>query len=180
MCLKLIVAFLHQLPITFKYDTVTGKESNWSNIMRIQDSSSVRELDKNARSSSPIKKFVSSFFADELNHHEEEISSYQDDVNTLRNEIEKAGSQLTTEPTLKNFKYFRDLLSKLVKKVNSEAYRLEKFGGTAQNPRYYETIRIIDREADTLYNLIIKENRDSMAITAKVIGIKGLVVDLVT
>lgn len=148
--------------------------------MRIQDSSSVRELDKNTTSSSPLKKIINSFFANELSHNEEEIASYQDDIDSLRNDIEKAGNLLTTEPTLTNFKHFRDLLSKLAKRVNAEAYRLEKFGGTPQNPRYYETITVINREADILYNLIVKENRDSMAITAKVIGIKGLVVDLIT
>jgi uncharacterized protein len=123
---------------------------------------------------------MNSFFADELSHQEESAVSYQDDIETLRTEIEKAGDLLTAEPTLANFKLYRDLLSKLVTKVNAEAYRLEKFGGTAQNPRYYEIITVINREADSLYNLIVKENRDSMAITAKVIGIKGLVVDLVT
>ena len=148
--------------------------------MRIQDSSSLRELDKNTKSSSPMKKLMNSFFADELVLHEGEISSYQDDIETLRSEIEKAGIRLTKEPTLANFKLFRDLLSTLAKKVNTEAYRLDKFGGTPQNPRYYEIITVIDREADNLYNLIVRENRDSMAITAKVIGIKGLVVDLVT
>ena len=148
--------------------------------MRITDSSSVRELDKNTKSSSPMKKLLSSFFAEELSHREEEVSSYQDDIETLRSDIEKAGNLLTTEPTLANFKSFRDLLSKLAKKVNVEAYRLDKFGGTPQNPRYYEIITVIDREADQLYNLIVRENKDSMAITAKVIGIKGLVVDLVT
>jgi uncharacterized protein YaaR (DUF327 family) len=148
--------------------------------MRIQDSSSVRELDKNTKSSSPVKKIMNSFFADELTLQENGIASYQDDVETLRSEIEKAGNLLSTDPTLVNFKYFRDLLSKLAKRVNAEAYRLDKFGGTPQNPRYYEIITVINREADSLYNLIVKENRDSMAITAKVIGIKGLVVDLVT
>jgi len=148
--------------------------------MRIQDSSSLRELDKNTKNSSPIKKVMNSFFADELSHQEEGVVSYQDDIETFRTEIERAGDLLTTEPTLANFKNFRDLLSKLATKVNAEAYRLEKFGGTAQNPRYYEIITVINREADSLYNLIVKENRDSMAITAKVIGIKGLVVDLVT
>lgn len=123
---------------------------------------------------------MNSFFVDELIHHEQEIASYQDDTDTLRNEIEKAGDLLTNEPTLANFKHFRDLLSKIAKMVNAEAYRLDKLGGTAQNPRYYEIITIINREADSLYNLIVKENRDSMAITAKVIGIKGLVVDLIT
>ena len=148
--------------------------------MRIQDSSSLRELDKNTKSSSPVRKIMNSLFADELSHHAEEAPSYQDDIETLRSEIEKAGTLLTTIPTLVNFKHFRDLLSTLAKKVNAEAYRLDKFGGTPQNPRYYEIITVINREADTLYNLIVKENRDPMAITAKVIGIKGLVVDLVT
>lgn len=148
--------------------------------MRIQDSSSVRELDKNTKSSSSIKKRINSFFINELAHHEDEVSSHHDDTETLRTEIEMAGDLLTKEPTLANFKHFRDLLSKLAKKVNTEAYRLDKFGGTPQNPRYYEIITVINREADNLYNLIVKENKDPMAITAKVIGIKGLVVDLIT
>lgn len=148
--------------------------------MRIQDSSSLRELDKNTKKNSPMSKIINSFFAEELNHKEAEMTSHQDDVESLRAEIESAGNLLTTEPTLTNFKHFRELLSKLAKKISGEAYRLEKFGGTPQNPRYYEIITIINQEADNLYNLIVKENRDSMAITAKVIGIKGLVVDLVT
>lgn len=148
--------------------------------MRIQDSSSVRELDKNTKSSSPVKNIMNSLFAGELNLQETGIASYQDDIESLRTEIEKAGNLLTTDPTLPNFTRFRDLLSRLAKRVNAEAYRLDKFGGTPQNPRYFEIITVINREADNLYNLIVKENKDTMAITAKVIGIKGLVVDLIT
>lgn len=148
--------------------------------MRIHDSSSLRELDKNTKKSSPVKRIMNSLFADELRHNEADVNSHHDGVDALRSEIEAAGNLLTSEPTIKNFQQFRDLLSKLAKKVSAEAYRLEKFGGTAQNPRYFEVITIIDKEADNLYNLIVKENRDSMAITAKVIGIKGLVVDLIT
>jgi uncharacterized protein YaaR (DUF327 family) len=148
--------------------------------MRIQDSSSLRELDKNKKGSSPIKKIMNSFFAGELSHHEEQIDSYQDDIETLRSDIEKLADLITKEPTLPNFQHFRDLLSKLAKRVSTEAYRLDKVGGTPQNPRYFEIITVINRDADILYNLIVKENRDSMAITAKIIGIKGLVVDLIT
>ena len=148
--------------------------------MRIMDSSSLRELDKNKKNSSPMKKIMNTFFADELSHHEEEVDSYQDDIDTLRGTIEKAGDLLTSEPILANLQKFRDLLSTLAKRVNAEAYRLDKFGGTPQNPRYYEIITVINREADHLYNLIVKENKDTMAITARIIGIKGLVVDLVT
>ncbi len=87
---------------------------------------------------------------------------------------------LENEPTLPNFKKFREVLGKLAKKVSSEAYRLEKVGGTPMNPRYYEIITVIDREADKLYQLVIKEQKDRMAITNSVIGIKGLVVDLIS
>lgn len=148
--------------------------------MRIQDSSSLREIDKNTKGTSPVKRAMNSFFAEELSHREGEAASHQDDVETLRAEIETAGGRLVTDPTIKNFTHYRDLLSRLAKKISAEAYRLEKIGGTPQNPRYYEIITVINREADSLYNLIVKENRDSMAITAKVIGIKGLVVDLIT
>jgi len=148
--------------------------------MRIQDTSSLKELDKNTRSTSPVKKVLSSIFASELTQQEQVAGTYQDEVETLRKEIEAAGDKLTREPILANFKQFRDLLSSLAKRISTEAYRLEKFGGTSQNPRYYEVIAVIDREADALYKLIVAENRDSLAITAKVIGIKGMVVDLVT
>ena len=148
--------------------------------MRIQDTASFREIEKNSKGTSPIKKTLNSFFATELTQQEEEINTYDQDVETLRKEIDEAGNKLSLEPTLPNFKQFRNLLSSLAKRINTEAYRLDKFGGTPQNPRYYEIITVINSEADKLYNLIVKENRDNIAITAKVIGIKGLVVDLVT
>ena len=148
--------------------------------MRIVDSSSLRDLDKNRKSSSPVNKMINSFFADELSHHEEKTDPYQEDIETLRSNIEKAGNLLTSEPTLANLQSFRDLLSKVAKRVNAEAYRLDKVGGTPQNPRYHEIITVINREADQLYHLIVKENKDTIAITAKIIGIKGLVVDLIT
>lgn len=149
--------------------------------MRIQDTSSVKELEKNTKGSSPLKKgLITSLFTTELAQREDKIETHEQEMESLRKEIEAAGNRLTLEPTLANFGHFRDLLSKLAKRISAEAYRLDKFGGTPQNPRYYEIITVINREADLLYNLIVRENRDHMAITEKVIGIKGLVVDLVT
>lgn len=148
--------------------------------MRIQDNPALREIDKKTKGSSPAKGVLNSFFSAGLSRQERQSEEYDADIETLRKEIEEAGNKLTLEPTLPNFKQFRDLLSRLVTKISAEAYRLEKFGGTPQNPRYYEIITVINSEADKLYNLVVKENRDNMAITAKVIGIKGLVVDLIT
>lgn len=126
-----------------------------------------------------VKKGLFSLFDKELSVHENSEDSTENDIVTLRHEIETTGDILDKDPTVPNFTRFRDALSKLAKKINGEAYRLEKFGGTPQNPRYYEIITIINREADRLYELIMQEQKNRLAITAKVIGIKGLVVDLV-
>lgn len=122
----------------------------------------------------------SSLFVTELKGKQKEADSHGQDIETLRQQIDQAGAKLEQEPTLANFKQFRELLGALAKRISSAAYRLEKVGGTPMNPRYFEIITVIDREADKLYELVVKEQKNRMAITAAVIGIKGLVIDLIT
>lgn len=151
--------------------------------MKIQNRTSLSPLSKGTTPSTSVRKGGSGFlslFSSELSHVQAEQDAYDRDINELRTAIDLAGQQLEREPTLPNFKRFRELLSRLAKRVSSEAYRLEKIGGTPMNPRYYEIITVIDKEADKLYQLVISEQKDRMAITASVIGIKGLVVDLIT
>jgi len=148
--------------------------------MRIRDALTTTGIGQQSRTPSAMKGSAGSLFAAELTNRQTDVTSYEQEIENLRQDIETVGDKLAQEPTLPNFKRFRDLLSQLAKRISSEAYRLEKIGGTPQNPRTFEIITIINAEADRLYNLIIQANRDSMAITAKVIGIKGLVVDLIT
>jgi uncharacterized protein len=149
--------------------------------MKILNASGRRDIDKkNINKSSSPKSGEPQLFSSELNKSQHEMSNYEHDVDELRQEIELSGEKLEKEPNLDNFRAFRELLSRMAKRISSEAYRLEKIEGTAQNPRYYEIITVINSEADRLYNLIVHEQRNRMAITAKVIGIKGLVVDLIT
>lgn len=140
-------------------------------------------LRRNSATASTVRKEGSglfSLFSSELKTIQAQNNNYNHDINELRKEIDSAGQMLEREPTLPNFKRFRELLSRLAKRISNEAYSLEKVGGTAMNPRYYEIITVIDKEADKLYQLIVSEQKDRMAITASVIGIKGLVVDLIT
>lgn len=147
--------------------------------MLIKNTSTIKELERNTKKSSPIAKLSDSLFSDALKSKEQEISTYEEEIDELKREIDLVGEKLEKEPILENFKRFRDLLGRLAKRISTEAYQLEKIGGTPHNPRYFEIITIINAEADRLYNLIVTEQRDRMAITAKVIGIKGLVVDLI-
>ena len=148
--------------------------------MRIKDGLPAAGIGLQGKNPPVVKSGAGSLFAAELSNRRTDIVSYEQEVENLRHEIEMVGDRLADEPTLPNFKRFRDLLSQLVKRISNEAYRLEKIGGTPQNPRSFEIITVINAEADKLYHLIVQNNRDSMAITAKVIGIKGLVVDLIT
>lgn len=150
--------------------------------MRIRNTLLSRRSDPNSSntSSTNSSSLARTLFSAEMLQQEKTIDGYDLEVSELRKEIESAGDKLEKEPTIPNFKQFRDILSKLAKRINAEAYRLEKCGGTPQNPRYYEIITTINSEADKLYNLVIQEQKSNMAITAKVIGIKGLVVDLIT
>jgi len=148
--------------------------------MRIEDTSTLRDLEKKTSKNSPIKKLVSSLFDNELSIQQSTTSSYKQDVEQLKQEIDFYGDTLAKEPTLANFKKFRELLGQLAKRVGNEAYRLDKIGGTAHNPRYFEVITVINSEADKLYELIVNEQRNNMKITANIVGIKGLVVDLIT
>jgi uncharacterized protein YaaR (DUF327 family) len=149
--------------------------------MQIREGSTTRKIDiKSTGSSSASKSLVQTLFSTEMLTEERKINDYEHEIDELRKEVGTAGDNLEKEPTIPNFKHFRDILSKLAKRISTEAYRLEKCGGTPQNPRYFEIITTINVEADKLYNLVVREQKNNMAITEKVIGIKGLVVDLIT
>jgi len=150
--------------------------------MRILDVLASRKIEtkKTNTASSKNGSQARALFSTEMLQQDKEVNGYVQEIDELRKEIDLAGEKLEKEPTIPNFQRFRDILSRLVKRISNEAYRLDKCGGTPQNPRYFEIITTINLDADKLYNLIIHEQKNNMAITEKVIGIKGLVVDLIT
>ena len=149
--------------------------------MRIKTLSDSTMLSTKKNTNSSTKLSGSSLgFASLLTEKQYVIMDYETEIAELKQNIDSAGDALEKEPTLDNFKKFRDLLGQFAKRITTEAYRLEKIGGTPQNPRYFEIIRIINTEADKLYSLILDQQRNRMAIIEKVIGIKGLVINLIT
>lgn len=153
---------------------------NEGRTMRIKNTSNLKDFDKKTTKATTSKQSTSRAFAATLTQKHTEITTYEQEVEELKREINETGEQLEKEPTLVNFHKFRDLLSQIAKRITTEAYRLNKIGGTPQNPRYFEIITVINSEADMLYKLLIQEQRNRMEITARVIGIKGLVVNLTT
>ena len=146
--------------------------------MRIDDKSESRGIAKKGKGSAA--KSVASpgapLFAGRLTQVAKASSEYAGELQRLKEEIDKAGDALEQEPTIVNFKAFRDLIGTMAKKVSSEAYRIELVGGGFTG-RTHEVMTVIDKEADPLYHLVMREQKDHIRITAQIIKIKGLVVD---
>ena len=121
-----------------------------------------------------------SLFSREITRQEKLSDSHRSELEILSQEIDELAGIVTREPTIPNFTRFRESLGRLTSRITQEAYRLERIGGTPQNPRYYEIISVINQESDRLYHEILQRRKDTLAITAQVVGIKGLVIDLMT
>lgn len=147
--------------------------------MRISDRFSSRDVDKKGKQESLARSDVAgSPFVRALARNRAEFDTHEQELQNLKDELDKVGNELEREPTIANFRTFRDLIGRITKTVTTHAYRLQRVGGTTLNPRCFEIITVIDREADNLYRLIMTENKDRLAITNKILELKGLVIDL--
>jgi uncharacterized protein len=146
--------------------------------MRIDEKTDSRSITKKGKGAAA--KSVASpsapLFAGRLTQVAKSHSEYEGELQRLKDAIDKAGDVLEQEPTIANFKVFRELLGTMAKKVTSEAYRMELVGGGFSG-RTHEVITVIDKEADLLYHLVMREQKDHIRIVAQIVKIKGLVVD---
>ncbi|HEY5513452.1 MAG TPA: YaaR family protein [Geomonas sp.] len=146
--------------------------------MRINDKTESRSIAKKAKGGATkgVASSGSALFAGRLTQIAKSGSEYTGELQRLKEEIDKAGGILEQEPTIVNFKAFRELIGTLAKKVSAEAYRIELVGGGFSG-RTHEVMTVIDKEADLLYHLIMREQKDHIRIVSQIIKIKGLVVD---
>ena len=147
--------------------------------MRINDKTESRSIVKKDKGGAAkgVGGSSGALFAGRLTAVAKSGSDYPGELQRLKEEIDKAGTVLEQEPTIANFKAFRDLIGALAKKVSAEAYRVELVGGGFTG-RTHEVITVIDKEADLLYHLIMREQKDHIRIIAQIVKIKGLVVDI--
>ena len=148
--------------------------------MRIDDVRRKGEPKVGERTALRKKNGLSGLFQGRLAAEELRLADCQLELSELKLAVDRAGEALDREPTVANFRAFRELLGAITGKVLEIGYRLEKVGGTAIDPHYHEVIAVIDREADQLYQLMLRQQKDHIAITTKILEIKGLVVDLLS
>jgi uncharacterized protein len=148
--------------------------------MRIEEKSKSRSIAKREKGAAArsVPSPGAPLFAARLTKIARTNADYAGELQRLKEEIDKAGDILEQEPTIANFKIFRELLGAMARKVSSEAYKMEMLT-SGFTGRTHEVITVIDKEADLLYHLVMREQKDHIRIVAKIIKIKGLVVDFV-
>jgi len=146
---------------------ISDKSDSSGNITKKERGSAAKSV---AGGSKPL-------FAGRLKEVAKANTDYQGELQRLKDEIDQAGDLLEKEPTIANFKAFRGKIGTLAKKVTTEAYRIETLGGGLSG-RSHEIIQVIDKEADLLYHMVMKEQKDHIRIVGQILKIKGLVVDL--
>ena len=146
--------------------------------MRINEKADSRSIAKKGKGTAAkgVTGASAPLFAGRLTAVTKSSADYPGELQRLKEEIDNAGSVLEQEPTIVNFKNFRGLIASLAKKVSAEAYRVELVGGGFTG-RTHEVMTVIDKEADLLYHLIMREQKDHIRIISQIIKIKGLVVD---
>jgi uncharacterized protein YaaR (DUF327 family) len=125
-----------------------------------------------------IRSEASSIFSRELNKQEEKVLDIDKlELEGLKEELQDVGGCFENEPTLANFRVFRELLGKFAKKATSLAYRIEKVSIGRSN-RTLEIVAIIDRKADELYHLVMQGQRDRLWIAGRIANITGMIIQI--
>ncbi len=121
-------------------------------------------------------------FAETLAHSELDLADrgLQLELQDLRRRLDQAGEALDRDPTIKNLEAFRNLIVTLTRKITANAYRLERILGSWNNAHTQHVIKVIDREADSLLALVMRDNQDRIRITANILEIRGLIVDILS
>jgi uncharacterized protein YaaR (DUF327 family) len=125
-----------------------------------------------------IRSETPSIFSRELNKQEERFLDIDKlELEDLKEELQDVGDCFEREPTLANFRLFRELIGKFAKKATSLAYRIER-KTISRSSRTLEIVAIIDRKADELYHLVMEGQQDRLRIASRIANINGMIVQI--
>jgi uncharacterized protein YaaR (DUF327 family) len=94
----------------------------------------------------------------------------------LQDQLQTAGENLENETTMANYLRYRDLLGRFAKKVMSIAYVIDTMGSGDQ--LCHEVVRVINKEADDLYHMVMCGQRYRIMIAGKIANIKGMILKI--
>jgi len=116
-----------------------------------------------------------SLFSRELTRKEEKILDVDRlELEDLKEELQGMGECFENEPTLGNFRIFREMIGRFARKATSLAYRVEKVND--RRGSILEMVSIIDRNADALYHLVMQGQQNRFSIASRIASINGMII----
>ena len=103
-------------------------------------------------------------------------------LNTLMEEITMQGDKLAKKRDIRDMKKYRGLIKDFMNEVinRSHQFSRENFLDRRGRHRVYGIIRLVDQTLDDLAQELVKDEKDNLAILAKIGEIRGLLLDIFT
>lgn len=111
-----------------------------------------------------------------------EEADLQARLNTLMEEITMQGDKLAKKRDIRDMKKYRGLIKEFMNEIvnRSHQFSRENFLDRRGRHRVYGIIRRIDQTLDELAQELVKDEKDNLAILAKIGEIRGLLLDIFT
>ena len=103
-------------------------------------------------------------------------------LSTLMEEITMQGDRLAKKRDIRDMKKYRGLIKEFMNEIinRSHQFSRENFLDRRGRHRVYGIIRMVDQTLDELAQELVKDEKDNLAILAKIGEIRGLLLDIFT
>ena len=111
-----------------------------------------------------------------------EEADLQARLNSLMEEITMQGDKLAKKRDIRDMKKYRGLIKDFMNEIvnRSHQFSRENFLDRRGRHRVYGIIRMVDQTLDELAQELVKDEKDNLAILAKIGEIRGLLLDIFT
>ena len=111
-----------------------------------------------------------------------EEKDLQERLRTMMSDITEQGNRISKHMDIKDMKRYRELVKGFMNEITSRSHQFsrENFLDRRGRHRVYGIIKLVDRNLDDLAAELMKEEKDHLAIVAKIDDIWGLLLDIST
>ena len=111
-----------------------------------------------------------------------EEAELADRLNLMMEEIVMQGDKLVKRMDIRDMRRYRSLIKDFMNEIVNRSHKFsrENFLVRRGRHRVYGIIRLVDQKLDELAQELVKDERDTIAILAKVGEIRGLLLDIFT
>ena len=111
-----------------------------------------------------------------------EEAGLADRLNLMMEEIVMQGEKITQRMDVKDMRRYRALIKDFMNEIVNRSHKFsrENFLDRRGRHRVYGIVRLVDEKLDELAQELMKEEKDEIAILAKVGEIRGLLLDIFT